>query len=66
MDAAAVLLGAAAGVRGAPDRSLLDGARVEAAARAALGDEAFAEAYARGQTTTPATALELVRVTLAG
>ncbi|MDW5329007.1 AfsR/SARP family transcriptional regulator [Plantactinospora sp. KLBMP9567] len=45
---AARLLGAAAGVRGGPDRSLLDGARIETAVRAALGEVAFAEAFGRG------------------
>jgi predicted ATPase/DNA-binding SARP family transcriptional activator len=53
---AATLLGAAAGVRGAPDRSLYDLPRVEADARRSLGDEDFAEAYSRGlvQTSTEA------------
>jgi hypothetical protein len=53
---AATLLGAAAGVRGAPDRSLLDLPRIEADSRKSLGDENFAEAYSRGlvQTSTDA------------
>jgi ATP/maltotriose-dependent transcriptional regulator MalT len=47
-DAAATLLGAASGVRGGADHSVPDRARVEQAARAALGDDAFTEAYQRG------------------
>ncbi|MCW3845297.1 AfsR/SARP family transcriptional regulator, partial [Micromonospora yasonensis] len=44
--AAARLLGAASGVRGGPDHAILDRPRVAAAARAALGEAGFAEAYA--------------------
>ncbi|MFC7547498.1 BTAD domain-containing putative transcriptional regulator [Plantactinospora sp. GCM10030261] len=62
---AAVLLGAAAGVRGAPDRSLLEGGRIEAATRAALGAE-FAECFDRGRGTTATTAIDLVRSLLDG
>ncbi|MGR6317707.1 hypothetical protein Q2K19_04365 [Micromonospora soli] len=42
--AAGRLLGAASGVRGGPDRAILDRPRLEAAARAALGEAGFAEA----------------------
>jgi predicted ATPase/DNA-binding SARP family transcriptional activator len=45
---AATLLGAAAGVMGAVDHSSVDRPRVEAAARAALGPDAYDRAYARG------------------
>lgn len=45
---AAELLGAAAGVRGAPDRSLPELPRIEEATRAALGTAAYAAAYERG------------------
>ncbi|RZU73844.1 hypothetical protein EV384_2273 [Micromonospora kangleipakensis] len=62
--AAARLLGAATGVRGGPDHSVLDRPRVEAAARDALGEEAFAEAYAGGLGYRLETAAEAVRVTL--
>ncbi|MFB9234173.1 BTAD domain-containing putative transcriptional regulator [Plantactinospora siamensis] len=63
---AATLLGAAAGVRGGPDRSLLDGPRIEAAVRAALDPDDFAAAYARGLPTTAEDAAELVGVKLDG
>ncbi|ASW53918.1 BTAD domain-containing putative transcriptional regulator [Plantactinospora sp. KBS50] len=66
-ESAAVLLGAAAGVRGGgPDRSLLDGRRIEAAVREALGPAGFADAYARGLPTTADGAAELVRAALDG
>ncbi len=45
---AATLLGAAVGIRGIDDRSLPDPPRVERAARAVAGDEAFSAAYGRG------------------
>ncbi|NES14114.1 MULTISPECIES: BTAD domain-containing putative transcriptional regulator [Micromonospora] len=62
--AAARLLGAASGVRGGPDHAILDRPRVEAAARAALGEAGFAEAYAGGLGCRLETAAEAVRVTL--
>jgi predicted ATPase/DNA-binding SARP family transcriptional activator len=46
---AAILLGAAIAVRGAEDRSQTDVPRIEACAREALGDEEYAEAFARGR-----------------
>ncbi|MGX1806724.1 BTAD domain-containing putative transcriptional regulator [Nocardia sp. NPDC055321] len=46
---AARLLGAAAAVRGLPDRSLPDTARIEADARHRLGDLRFAEAVGEGE-----------------
>ncbi|MFE6860170.1 BTAD domain-containing putative transcriptional regulator [Nocardia sp. NPDC057668] len=46
---AARLLGAAAAVRGLPDRSLPDTARIEADARNRLGDLRFAEAVGEGE-----------------
>ncbi|MFJ6480924.1 AfsR/SARP family transcriptional regulator [Streptomyces sp. NPDC091682] len=65
---AARLLAAALAVRGGPDHSRPDAARVEGAARAALGD-AFEE-YARyedaGDAPRPAAAGDLARVTLNG
>lgn len=61
---AAELLGASVAVRSAPDLSLFDAARVEAAACAALGEANFAEAYARGRTVTVADVRELVGLTL--
>ncbi|MGB3440117.1 MAG: AfsR/SARP family transcriptional regulator, partial [Actinophytocola sp.] len=57
---AALLLGASEGVRGIKDLSMLDYERVEAGARAALGDAAFDEAYAVGRTTTVDTVRDLV------
>ncbi len=45
---AAVLLGTAEALRGMPDEADVDLLRVRAAARAALGDEGFAQAYRRG------------------
>nr|WP_239542851.1 BTAD domain-containing putative transcriptional regulator [Micromonospora terminaliae] len=62
--AAARLLGAATGIRGGTDHTVLDRPRVEAAARDALGEAAFAEAYAGGQTYRWNTAAEAVAVTL--
>ncbi|MFE5557235.1 BTAD domain-containing putative transcriptional regulator [Streptomyces sp. NPDC056544] len=65
---AARLLAAALAVRGGPDHSRPDAARVEGAARAALGD-AFEE-YARygdaGDAPRPAAVRDLARVTLSG
>ncbi len=57
---AAVLLGASVAIRGVPDLSFPEAVRVEAAARAALGDEVFAEAAARGRSATMDTVRELV------
>ncbi|MFB9240004.1 BTAD domain-containing putative transcriptional regulator [Plantactinospora siamensis] len=59
---AAALLGASAGVRGLPDRSHPDVARIERAARSRLGDTEFAEAARQG--TDPSWS-QLVEVTLA-
>lgn len=56
---AAALLGASIAIRGVPDRSFADGVRVEAATRAALGEEPFAEAAARGAHATMDTVKEL-------
>ncbi|WP_046564580.1 BTAD domain-containing putative transcriptional regulator [Micromonospora sp. HK10] len=64
--AAARLLGAATGIRGGPDHAVLDRPRVEAAARAALGEPGFAEAYAGGLSYRWETAAEAVAVTLDG
>jgi hypothetical protein len=47
---AATLLGAATGIRGARDYSLVDLPQVELAALSTLGEETFAEAYQRGLT----------------
>jgi hypothetical protein len=59
---AARLLAASAGVRGLPDRSQPDVARIEQAARRRLGDALFAEAAREGtRTNWP----QLVAVTLA-
>ncbi|MFE5520282.1 BTAD domain-containing putative transcriptional regulator [Streptomyces virginiae] len=68
---AARLLAAALAVRGGPDRARPDAARVEAAARAVLGDagyEGYArERYAHGEGTSgPAAVRELARLTLGG
>jgi len=59
---AARLLAASAGVRGLPDRSHPDAARIERAARDRLGDAKFAEAVREGARTDWS---ELVEVTLA-
>jgi predicted ATPase len=56
------LLAASAGVRGLPNRSLPDEARIERTARSRLGDARFAEAAGEG---TKASWGELVGVTLA-
>jgi hypothetical protein len=45
---AAEMLGAAAALRGSPDEANLDVAGLTAGLRAALGEEAFSAAYARG------------------
>ncbi|KAB1910657.1 BTAD domain-containing putative transcriptional regulator [Micromonospora sp. AMSO31t] len=62
--AAARLLGAATGIRGGPDHTVLDRPRVETAARDALGEAGFAEAYAGGLSYRWETAAEAVAVTL--
>jgi predicted ATPase/DNA-binding SARP family transcriptional activator len=63
---AAALLGAGEAVRGRQDRSAVDADRVEAAARAALGELRFAEAYERGRLAgSRQRACELGQVTLA-
>jgi hypothetical protein len=54
---AARLLGAADAVRGSIDRSVPDVDRIETAARAALGDTGFSDAYAKGSGVTAASAL---------
>ncbi|WP_203916726.1 BTAD domain-containing putative transcriptional regulator [Rugosimonospora africana] len=59
---AARLLAASAGVRGLPDRSDPDVARIEQAARRRLGDTRFAEATREGSQTSWS---QLVAVTLA-
>ncbi|PJM93208.1 BTAD domain-containing putative transcriptional regulator [Streptomyces sp. CB01373] len=59
---AARLLAASAGVRGLPDRSHPDVARIERSARSRLGDEKFAEAAREGTRTGWS---QLVEVTLA-
>ncbi|MCL7496503.1 winged helix-turn-helix domain-containing protein [Streptomyces sp. MCA2] len=58
---AARLLGASTGVRGLPDRSHPDAARIEQTARRHLGDERFAEATREGMRTSWS---QLVEVTL--
>ena len=57
-DRAAMLLGAADAVRGAPDRSMPDTDRITALARAELGDAGFERAYRAGGQVTIATALQ--------
>ena len=59
---AARLLAASVGVRGQPDRSLPDAARIEQAARRHLGEARFAEVTQEGTQTSWS---ELVEVTLA-
>jgi predicted ATPase/DNA-binding SARP family transcriptional activator len=59
---AARLLAASTGVRGLPDRSHPDMARIEQSARSRLGDARFAEAAREGAQTTWS---QLVAVTLA-
>ncbi|NDL60258.1 BTAD domain-containing putative transcriptional regulator [Phytoactinopolyspora mesophila] len=61
---AARLLAASDAIRGMPDVSLPDVARVEGAARAALGDDEFADASRRGRNATVATAPEVAAATL--
>ena len=56
------LLAASVGVRGLPDRSHPDLARIEQAARHRLGEERFAEATLEGTQTSWS---QLVEVTLA-
>ncbi|WP_203924039.1 AfsR/SARP family transcriptional regulator [Rugosimonospora africana] len=56
---AATLLGASAGVRGIRDLSIVDDERVAAAARDALGDTGFDEAYRAGLAATVDTWREL-------
>ena len=63
---AARLLAASVAVRGAPDLSNPDAARVEEAARAALGEREFTEAARSGAEATMDTALEIAAVTLGG
>jgi len=53
---AAMLLGAADAVRGAPDRSMPDTDRIAGLARAALGDAGYEQAYRSGGSVTMATA----------
>jgi tetratricopeptide (TPR) repeat protein len=48
---AAALLGAAAGIRGAPDRAMPDLPRLERLLRDELGDAAFEESYLDGRAT---------------
>jgi predicted ATPase/DNA-binding SARP family transcriptional activator len=61
---AAELLGAGDAIRGTRDLSLVDAVNVESAARAALGEPEFTEAYQRGRRTTVDTAQALAEVTL--
>jgi hypothetical protein len=61
---AARLLAASDAIRGTPDVSLPDAARVETAARSALGADEFAEASRLGQDATVATATEVAAATL--
>jgi hypothetical protein len=56
---AATLLGAGHTIRGCFDESSLDAPAVRDTARQALGDEAYAAAYARGRTLPDAEALTL-------
>jgi len=64
-ESAAKLLGAAFKVRGGPDRSTMDGRRVEETARERLGEERFAEAFELGRaTTTAAEVRDAVRLIL--
>jgi ATP/maltotriose-dependent transcriptional regulator MalT len=56
---AATLLAASASVTGGADTSTVDRPRVEAAARAALGDAWFAAAYQRGRDATVGSVVEL-------
>ncbi|WP_328808526.1 AfsR/SARP family transcriptional regulator [Nonomuraea montanisoli] len=61
---AARLLAASSAVRGTPDLSQPDAARVEAAVRGLLGDEEYAEAARLGRDATLATVNEIVAPTL--
>ncbi|CCH16425.1 Transcriptional regulator, winged helix family [Micromonospora lupini str. Lupac 08] len=61
---AATVLGAADGVRGGDDQGALDAIRVALAARAALGESEFTEAYAGGRRVRSDGVPELLRVTL--
>ncbi|MBB5869772.1 putative ATPase [Allocatelliglobosispora scoriae] len=56
---AAVMLGASTGVMGMIDLSSMDWARIEAQARAAIGDDRYAAAFERGSACTMKTAEEL-------
>jgi predicted ATPase/DNA-binding SARP family transcriptional activator len=58
---AAELLGAADAIRGTPDRSNVDAARLEAVARATLGEEGYEAAFGTGRKLDRADAVELVR-----
>ena len=53
------MLGASTGVMGMIDLSSMDWPRAEALARTALGDERFAEAFARGSACTMKTVAEV-------
>jgi predicted ATPase/DNA-binding SARP family transcriptional activator len=60
---AARLLGASVAVRGSVDRSVPDVDRIEAEARAALGDAGYETAFHSGDTVTMATAAEAAGLT---
>ena len=60
---AAELLGASVAVRGVPDESFDDAVRVAAATRAELGDEEYAESFARGRKATVDTVPDLAGLT---
>jgi predicted ATPase len=62
---AAELLGASVAVRGVPDESDDDAVHVAAATRAELGDEVYAESFARGRKATVDTVRELAGITTA-
>jgi predicted ATPase len=64
--AAAQLLAASDAVRGGPDLSYPDGARVEKAIRAALGEQQLAEAAQSGRDATMSTVRELAASILDG
>ncbi|WP_166346075.1 BTAD domain-containing putative transcriptional regulator [Phytoactinopolyspora limicola] len=61
---AAQLLAASTAIQGAPNLSRPDAGQVENAARAALGEEQFAEATQRGRAVTLSTVPELVATAL--
>ena len=63
---AATLLGASEAVRGTPDLSIPDLPRVTAAARDALDEVTFDEAYRRGRATTADGIRDLVAVLIPG